>query len=141
MSEHISENTIVQAWIKDYQAFQNKVGFKTTYSTCKYCGFPHRQYDIDHHTCGNVFGMVRLGGEYYWIDKSNVEYMLYFVQTQLGTGFHWKAQIYFSVEDENVIVTHLSSYNNTPHKNTWTIPLLEWKSITDEVERLALAKP
>lgn len=128
------KNPILRAWIDDYQtanafAFEKK-GKK--YPNCRDCGWPHNV----HTRCGMgaTFGSVRLGGDSYYIDASNVEFMLGFVTKLSENGFHWKNGIYFDVRDGNVVVTSLWQFNGHPQVRRWTIPLREWQSITGFVQ-------
>lgn len=117
------QNPRVLAWINAYQ--------KEVYKECPSCKWPHSPNVM----CGMgaTFGCVRLGGNTYYIDASNVEFMLGFVE-KLGPGFHWKDEIFFDVKNDAVTVTHLESYNNTPQLKRWTIPVNEWQSIVEFVQ-------
>jgi hypothetical protein len=125
MENNLRQNSVVQAWIA---AYQNTL--RHPYPDCQWCGWPHAEVLL----CGSgsTFGCVRLGGTTYYIDMGNVEFMLSFVN-KLGPGFHWKNEIFFNVEDGNVVVSHIEPFNNCPHVKKWTIPLAEWQSITDSV--------
>jgi hypothetical protein len=81
---------------------------------------------------GSTFGQVRLGGTTYYIDASNVEFMLQFVE-KLGPGFHWRGEVYFDVRKGKVVISHVEAYNNCPHVKTWEITLGEWQSIVESV--------
>jgi hypothetical protein len=124
MNSELRHDPIVKAWINTYQT--NNV-WKKQYTDCKYCGWPHSGM------CGSVFGVMKLCGDNYWIDQSNVEYMLDFVQN-LGSGFHWKNEIFFDVIDEKITIQFFEKYNNTPQKKSWIVPINEWKSIVKFIE-------
>jgi hypothetical protein len=128
-----TRNPVVQAWIDNYQKRDNW----SPYVDCHTCGWPHAPVLL----CGSgsTFGSVVLGGRTFYIDSSNVDFMLSFVQ-RLGTGFHWKHEVFFNVEMNMVIVSHIESYNNTPHIVKWSIPLNEWQSIVDSVSEQSKRK-
>lgn len=125
----LRKNKVVAAWIDDYA--EESISGKRNPS-CKRCGWPHAQ--VSPCGMGATFGCVRLGGVNYYIDASNVEWMLSFVKTLGQNGFHWKDEIFFLAEAGNVIVTSLWQYNNHPQVRRWSIPLAEWKSIVDSVQ-------
>lgn len=125
----LRKDPTIAAWVSTYKKSLMKWEDR---SDCRACGWPHAKVLL----CGSgaTFGTVRLGGASYAIDASNVEFMLNFVRS-LGPGFHWKNEIFFDVDDNTVVVTHLEKYNNCPQVMKWRIPLLEWRSITEFVER------
>jgi hypothetical protein len=126
-SYKLRHNPTVEVWIQEYQ----KDGWHQ-YPDCQSCGFPHNSTIL----CGRgaTFGSVWLGAEQYSIDASNVNYMLQFVQS-LGPGFHWKNEVFFDVQSSKVIVRHIDKYNDTPDVKVWEIPLEQWDSIKDFVQR------
>ena len=122
----LSKNSIVAAWIKTYRKDS-----WCRHPKCNACGWPHAPNLL----CGSgaTFGETLIGAHTYYIDASNVEFMLHFVG-QLGSGFHWRDEIFFEVKADHVIVSRIEPYNNSPHIKKWMIPLREWQSITEFVE-------
>ena len=127
-------NALVTAWIKTYQG----AGTWRKHPDCFKCGWPHAENLL----CGSgsTFGCVTLGGNSYYIDSSNVDYMVDFV-SKLGPGFHWKNEVYFDVKGQKVVISRIEPYNNCPHVKRWEIPLNEWKSIVEEVQRMSEVQP
>jgi hypothetical protein len=126
----MKNNPLVKQWIKNHQDFNMRINpiLGKPHSECTGCGWPHDK----HLMCGmgSEFGQVRLGDDTYYIDSSNVNYMVKFVEKLGSNSFHWKNEIFFKVEGGNVEVTHLRNYNNSPQVITWSIPLAEWESIS-----------
>lgn len=81
-----------------------------------------------------MFGSVILGEHTYYIDTSNVDFMIYFVSKLPSNYHHWKNEVFFAVEDGQVLIFRLESYNNCPHWRRWSIPLSEWQTIVDFVQ-------
>ncbi len=131
---NLRHDPMVVAWIEDYESQRIKGPGYKPHADCRYCGWPHSEHSL----CGlgATFGRVRLGSDWTYIDRSNVEYMVNFVKN-LGPGFHWKNQVYFDVEDGTVLVRRIEYFNGHPHERVWSIPLNEWKSIVDHVARNA----
>lgn len=122
----VERSPTVSAWIADYQSSHP---WRKNAADCSRCGWPHDPHVL----CGRAtFGQVRLGYETYYIDGSNVDFMLGFVKG-LGPGFHWKNDIFFDVLDDIVTVTSLWAFNGCPQKRVWKIPVAEWRSISDFV--------
>ena len=121
---------MVDAWIRHY--YGNMITPREPPSPCHHCGWPHNEQIL----CGMgaTFGSVRLGGQTYYIDASNVEFMQHFMKNELGPGFHWKNEVFFRVDGDSVIVSRVEGYNGNPNIKRWTIPLNEWRSIVDSVE-------
>jgi hypothetical protein len=122
-------DSIIEAWIKDYQGGDP---WRKNRADCHQCGWPHAANLL----CGggSTFASVRLGENTYYVDGSNVDFMLAFVK-KLPSGFHWKNEVFFEVKDGRVIVWRIEPYNNCPRLKKWEIPLREWQSITDFVRR------
>lgn len=103
---------------------------------CAKCGFPHDK----HLLCGRgaTFGELRIGGHTYYVDTSNVEYFLRFMESITNEVFHWRDDITFQRTTKgNVKVTFFTPFNNTPQKREWDIPDSEWKSIVDFLQKPA----
>lgn len=128
-AELLLQNPMVRAWIHSYRQRAH------THEECMHCGWPHDK----HIMCGwgATFGCVKLGGELIAIDASNVEYLITFLE-KFPSGFHWRDEIFIDVLDGQVMITYLTVYNNTPSWKVKKIPMREWQSISEYVEKNAL---
>ena len=124
------KHPMVQAWIDEWT---KAAPYRKRHADCRRCGWPHYK----HMLCGAgaTFGSFRLGNHTYSVDASNVEWSICLFESLGSFGFHWKNDIFFDVKDGVVVVTYWTPYNNCPNQKQWNIPLLEWKSIADFIER------
>lgn len=61
---HLRANLMVSAWINDYKQRTD------AYGDCARCGWPHAS--VSPCGWGATFGQVRLGGDLFFVDASNV---------------------------------------------------------------------
>jgi hypothetical protein len=123
----LRQHPFVQAWIADYQKDTNW----HKYLDCRSCGFPHAENILC--GCGATFGCLRIGGEMYYVDASNVAFFVQF-RERSTKGFHWRDDIYFLRQsDGDVKVTSYWQYNNCPQERRWVIPADEWASVVASV--------
>jgi len=124
-------NPIVKAWIKNYRT-ERVYKWQDPLNECIRCGWPHAKAEMCGY--GATFGQVKIGKNFFYIHAGNVEYMLDFMKN-LGKGFHWEREIFFGVEDGNVLVTHIDKESGLPSQQRWVITPECWKSIVESVGR------
>jgi ribosomal protein L37E len=120
---HLRHHPLVVEWIKDYQ----KQNHHIKYDDCSRCGWPHSSVFL----CGmgSNFGQVKIGRCMCYIDTSNVKWTVDFVQS-LGKGcFHWRDNIYIKRLGDDVVISHIEYYNDSPSLKDWKIPVNEFASI------------
>ncbi len=132
----MNRTPMIQAWIDAYSKQHERWG--PPHVDCKFCGWPHDK----HLVCGGgaTFGLVRLGGKDYSVDKSNVDVMVRFIEER-PSGFHWRNDIYFEVVENGVRVHFIEDFNNHPHRKSWLIPRPEWESIAKYVNQAPVGEP
>lgn len=122
----LRENEIVKEWIRNYH-----VG-KEFIPNCKRCGWPHRENLL---CCiGSYFGEVTLGTHTFYIDSSNVEFMLGFV-THFNKKYHRIGDLYFRAVNGDIHITHMETYNNCPRPVTHAISKTLWDSMLSCLEK------
>lgn len=125
----LRHHPIVEAWITTYQ--NNKAFKEFKDEDCSNCGFPHEKSLL----CGGTttFGELCIGRHTYYINASNVEYFIKFrEQPSVENAIHWHDDIYFQrTEKEEIKISYYVPFNNTPQKQVWVIPAMEWESIVN----------
>lgn len=120
--QHLRQDSVVKAWIAD---FQRDKWHK--YDDCRRCGWPHSPVTM----CGmgSVFGQVRLGGQYAYVDSGNVAHLRQFVETLSTLGFHWRNEVFIARVKGQVVISRIEYFNGHPSLKQWTIPVHEFASI------------
>ncbi len=119
--EHLRRDSIVCAWIEDYQQDEWH-----KHEDCSYCGWPHAG-----RLCGlgQTFARARIGGQYAYIDSSNVAWTRSFVDQLSALGFHWRNDVYIKRERDSVLIHRVEYFNGSPGLKCWQIPVNEFASI------------
>ncbi len=78
---------------------------------------------------GSVFGRVTLGGHRFYVDTSNVEYLVEFVAGLAANGFHWRNEWFWKRDGDDVVVSYIEAFNNCPSMKQLRIPVSEFASI------------
>ncbi len=122
-AEHLRHDPVVEEWIASYQE-----DARTMLEDCRSCGWPHNP--VTSCGLGNVFGRIKIGGRWAYIDSSNVDYMRnVFIKENASLGFHWRNDIYIKRVDNTVVISFITFYNGHPNRDRWTIPINEFASI------------
>lgn len=127
----LAEDPIVQSWIAAHNApggyHDGSHPMRQPYPTCDRCGWPHSPNAM----CGigATFGHAKIGGQTVYVDGSSVKALLSMVKQGFGPGFHWKNDVYFDVEGDEVVVRYIWFFNAWPQQATWRISKAEWASV------------
>jgi hypothetical protein len=79
---------------------------------------------------GATFGEVYIGGQVCWVDSSNVEYVLNLMLEEIPKiGSHWKNQLFVKREPNEVVVSRIEYFNNTPSIKSIHIPVMEFAEL------------
>lgn len=124
----LRDSVMVKAWIAAFQTNKRK-----THKDCHRCGYPHSPGLLC--GCGAVFGQLKIGRNWYFIDYSNVVFFHDFMLALgKGWGFHWRDETFFKRGEDGVVEVHyFEQYNNSPQEKAWRIPPNEWASIVASV--------
>ena len=122
----MNKQNLIDGWIKEAQLDKF-----SKHEKCTACGYPHSPFIL----CGTgaVFGSAIFGGVQYAVDIGNMDYFVH-LRSTIARGHHWKNDIYFYIENGEIVIRFITDFNYCPAIKEIKIPFIEWKTIIEQLK-------